>query len=327
VSSELLRIRDLRVRYDAGAAAVEAVSGVSFELRRGERLGLVGESGCGKTSLLNAILRILDGSGRVAAGEIVFDGIDLAKLTEEEMRRKRLAEIAFMPQGAMNALNPVMRVGNQVALAIQAHEGPCRRSSLRQRVAGLLRQVHLDGDIAGLYPHELSGGMRQRVCMAMAISLGPRLIMADEPTSALDVIVQRAVCETLGEVSERLGAAVLLAGHDMALMAQFVERLGVMYCGRLVETGPVAEVFARPLHPYTRMLIECLPSMSGRGALRGIPGMPPSPCDLPRGCLFSARCPEATDECGRARPEAVEAGAGRTVECFLHGGRANGAAA
>ena len=317
MNEEILCVRDLRVQYETPEGPVRAVDGVSLALRAGERFGLVGESGSGKSTLVHALLRIIKPPGRIAGGEVILDGVDLLKLSGEEMRRVRLARIALVPQGAMNSLNPVMRIEGQMILAMKAHGESGSRSAMRSRVAELLESVMLEERIARLYPHELSGGMKQRVCIAMAISLGPQVIIADEPTTALDVIVQRWIMQTLAHVQERLGASVLLVGHDIALMAQFVDRIGVMYGGRLLEVGDVGDIFEEPIHPYARLLISSVPTLERREEFRGAPGMPVSLLDPPEGCPFHPRCPDVTDRCRREVPTLAEVRSGRRVACLL----------
>jgi peptide/nickel transport system ATP-binding protein len=241
-----------------------AVDGVTFGIRAGERFGLAGESGSGKSTLAMALMGMIKPPGSIESGRIELGGQDLAHLNEEAMRRVRLADISIIPQGAMNSLNPVRRVRDHFRDNARAHEDDLPAGQLKTRMVELLDMVGLRANVADRYPHELSGGMKQRVCIALAIMLRPRVIIADEPTSALDVVVQRQVVQTLRAVQEELGAAVLLVGHDMGLLAQFVDRLGVMYAGRLVEVGPVRSVFANPAHPYTRMLISSLPRLDER---------------------------------------------------------------
>ena len=262
MAEDVLRVRDISVRY--GLTPRLAVDGVSLELRRGELLGLVGESGSGKTSTAMAILSLIRPPGQVTAGSVLLEGTDLLTLRGREMRRARWSSISYIPQGAMNALAPLMRVEDQIIDVIRAHEGRVRRQQLRERISELLATVELPASVARMYPHELSGGMKQRVCIAMAIALGPKVIVADEPTSALDVVVQRAVAGTLADVQRRLGVAVLLIGHDMALQAQLADRVGVMWQGRLVEIGPVRRIFHEPAHPYTQLLLRSSPSLRER---------------------------------------------------------------
>jgi peptide/nickel transport system ATP-binding protein len=302
MTNAVLRVRDLRVSYAHPLGAVRAVDGVSFSLAAGERFGLAGESGSGKSTMALAILRMIRPPGRIDGGSVYLDGVELSALDHEAMRRLRLAGIALVPQGSMNSLNPVMRIGRQIEDALADHGETPPRRILDGRIADLLSTVGLPPKVAEMYPHELSGGMKQRACIAIAICLRPRVIIADEPTSALDVVVQRQVMETLGRVQRNLGAAVILVGHDMGLMAQFVDRLGIMYAGRLVEVAPIARMVTAPRHPYTRALIASLPSLERKTALQGIPGLAPLLRDLPPGCAFHPRCPMAAERCRQETP-------------------------
>jgi peptide/nickel transport system ATP-binding protein len=316
MNEPVLRVQSLRVAFDHPLGKVQAVEDVSFALMPGERFGLAGESGSGKSTLALAILRMLKPPGRIEAGEVWFAGTRLADLDEDAIRALRLAGIALVPQGSMNSLNPVVRIGRQITDAFADHGLCLRRGEEERRVAALLAEVGLSATVARMYPHELSGGMKQRACIAIAICLRPKVIIADEPTSALDVVVQRQVMATLARVQQDLGAAVILIGHDMGLMAQFVDRLGVMYAGRLVEVAPIAEIITGPRHPYTRALIASLPSLERRGMLAGIPGLAPLLRDLPSGCAFHPRCPQATDRCRTEKPVVREV-AGAQVACHL----------
>jgi len=295
-------VRDLTVHYDTPLGAVRAADRISFSLCAGERLGFAGESGSGKSTMALAILRMIQPPGRIDGGQVRLDGVDLLSLGDEEMRRVRLARIALIPQGSMNALNPVMRIRDQIMDALRDHGARMSRREGDERVRELLESVGLGRDVAERFPHELSGGMKQRACIAIAISLRPRVIIADEPTSALDVVVQKQVMETLARVQKELDASVILVGHDMGLMAQFVDRVGVMYAGKLVEVSLVREIFTRSLHPYTRMLIASLPSLEKKGTFSGIPGLIPLLRDLPPGCAFHPRCPEAVARCRTEEP-------------------------
>jgi peptide/nickel transport system ATP-binding protein len=316
VSEPVLRVAGLRVGFDHPLGWVQAVDDVSFALMPGERFGLAGESGSGKSTLALAILRMIKPPGRIEAGEVWLADTRLADLDEDGIRALRLAGIALVPQGSMNSLNPVLRIGHQIIDAFADHGLRLGRGEAERRVAGLLGEVGLPEAVARMYPHELSGGMKQRACIAIAISLRPKVIIADEPTSALDVVVQRQVMATLARVQQELGAAVILVGHDMGLMAQFVDRLGVMYAGRLVEVAPIADIITSPRHPYTRALIASLPSLETRGTLSGIPGLAPLLRDLPPGCAFHPRCPQAVDRCRIEKP-AVRDVAGDKVACHL----------
>ena len=316
-NSTVLRVEGLRVAYDHPRGAVRAVDDVSFALRPHERFGLAGESGSGKSTMALAILRMIKPPGRIDGGEVWLEGTALSRLTPEAIRRLRLAGIAMVPQGSMNSLNPVVRLRDQIGDAIADHGERLSRRALTDRVHALLGQVGLPPAVADKYPHELSGGMKQRACIAIAICLRPKVIIADEPTSALDVVVQRQVMETLGRVQAELGAAIILVGHDMGLMAQFVDRLGIMYAGRLVEVAPIADIIAAPRHPYTRLLIESLPSLEHRGGLRGIPGLAPLLRELPPGCAFHPRCPLAQARCRVEKPDVRVVGPEATVACHF----------
>ncbi len=314
----VLRVQDLRVHYHTSRGPVRAVEGVGFELRSGERLGLVGESGSGKSTTAMALMQLIRPPGRIEGGRVELDELELLSLAEEEMRSVRFSRISLIPQGVMNSLNPVMRVGAQIADTIEAHEEWPDREILQERVRNLLALVELDPATARMYPHELSGGMKQRVGMAIAVALRPQVIIADEPTSALDVVVQKRVMDTLFRVQQELDAAVILVGHDMGLMAQCVDRIGVMYAGRLAELGPVQSLLEEPLHPYTRMLVESLPSLERKGVFRGIPGLPPSLLEPPPGCPFHPRCPQVIDRCSESVPELEVVAAERRAACHLH---------
>jgi peptide/nickel transport system ATP-binding protein len=317
-AAEVLQVEDLRVWYHTPRGPVKAVDGVSFGLLPDERLGLVGESGSGKSTIALALMRMIRPPGKIEGGRVQLDGVNVLELAEEPMRRLRLATIALVAQGAMNSLNPVVRVREQILDAMRDHDEKLSKRAADARVASLLDQVGLKPEVADRFAHELSGGMKQRVCIAIAICLRPKVILADEPTSALDVVVQRQVMETLRRVQEQLGASVVLVGHDMGLMAQFVHRLGVMYAGRLVEVSPVREVFSEPLHPYTQLLIASLPSLEQKGKFQGIPGLPPSVLDRPPGCSFHPRCPYAMPRCTVEDPLLQEARPSRWVACHLY---------
>jgi oligopeptide/dipeptide ABC transporter ATP-binding protein len=319
-ADRVLEVRELRVNYQTPRGPVRAVNGVSFFLKRGERLGLVGESGSGKTTTALSLMRLVQAPAVIESGEVVLDGKELLRLDEEEMRQVRSAEIALIPQGAMNSLNPVMKVGEQLRDTIHAHVQVNNRATLDTRIHEVLGSVDLRTDVMEAYPHELSGGMKQRVCIAMGILLSPKVIIADEPTSALDVVVQRQVMETLGRVQKELGAAVILVGHDMGLMAQFVDRIGVMYGGKLVEVGPVRDIFKDPLHPYTQLLIGSLPTLNSKEMFKGIPGLTPSLLTPPPGCMFHPRCPKAMQHCSVHIPPLAEIKPDRWVACHLYNG-------
>jgi peptide/nickel transport system ATP-binding protein len=312
-----LTVRDLAVHFNTRAGVVRAVDGIDFDLYVGEKLGLVGESGSGKTTLALSIMRMIKPPGHIPSGKIMLGDVDLLAMTQTEMRDMRSREIAMVPQGAMNALNPVRKIGAQIADGLIDHGQGGSKDSLLSTVRGLLEKVDLDPDIASRYPHQLSGGMQQRVTIAMAISLNPKVIIADEPTSALDVVVQRHVMDTFERVQADTGTSVILVGHDMGLMAQFNDRIAVMYAGRIVEIAPVVEIFARPQHPYSRLLVSSLPHTRGKEVMRGIPGLPPSLVETVPGCPFSPRCPFVMDKCLTEKPPIKETENNSKFACHL----------
>ena len=314
----VLQVRDLTVHYHTPLGPVRAVEGISFDLNEGERLGLVGESGSGKSTTAFALMRLIKPPGQIVGGSVMYRGRELLVATPEEIRQIRFADIALIPQGAMNSLNPVMKVREQLFDTIRAHETGTSASELSDRVTELLESVDLPPSTANMFPHELSGGMKQRVCIAMATTLRPKIIIADEPTSALDVVVQRQVFETLTRVQEELGAAVILVGHDMGLMAQFADRISVMYGGRIAEVSPVKDLFRDPLHPYTNELVRSLPSLDKRQRLRGIPGLPPSLLRPPPGCMFHPRCPRVMERCSTDIPLLTAVRPGGFTACHLY---------
>jgi len=292
--SKILEVNDLKVYFHTNLGPVKAVDGISFSLESGERLGLVGESGSGKTTTALALMRLIKKPGIIENGKILVDQKDLLALNDTQMREARFSEISMIPQGAMNSLNPVMKIGEQLKDTLVAHRKYSGDQSLskqqyRSIIDNLLTSVGLEKNVAKMFPHELSGGMKQRVTIAMGISLEPKVILADEPTSALDVVVQRHVMETLQNAQEKIGAGLILVGHDMGLMAQFVHRIGVMYAGKLVEIAPVKTIFKNPIHPYTKMLIRSLPKLDSHGRFFGIPGLPPALLNLSPGCTFCER--------------------------------------
>ena len=316
----LLEIKNLRTYFYVPAGTVKAVDGVDLYLNSGVKMGLVGESGSGKTTIALSLMRLIKPPGTVE-GEIWLDGTELVKLSEESMRQMRLSQLSYMPQGAMNSLNPVTRIETQLVDGMVDHGVPYNKQELKLRVKELLEAVELPDRVARMYPHELSGGMKQRVCLAIAISLGPKLLIADEPTSALDVVIQRQVMETITGLVNDLNLSMILIGHDMGLMAQSVDRLAVMYAGKMFEVGEVEDLFANPMNPYTRVLIDSLPVLGNRGVFKGIPGTPPSLINRPSGCPFHDRCPERIGAiCDEKMPDLIEVEPGRWVFCHLYQG-------
>lgn len=302
MTKPVLRVQNVDVQYYTDAGIVHANNNINFELRPGERLGLVGESGSGKSTLALAILRMIKPPGKISGGQILLDDTDITKLSEEEMRQVRSNQISMVPQGAMNSLNPVMKIKDQLIDTMIDHNLGLTQAQMDRTAIEALKAVELDPRVGLMYPHELSGGMKQRACIAIAIVMAPKVIIADEPTSALDVVTQRQVMQTIGRVQQEMGSAVILIGHDMGLMAQFVDRLAVMYAGKMAELGSVQDVFTEPLHPYTQMLIDSLPVLGKRGIFRGIPGITPLLRDLPPGCVFADRCPHAMPVCKESDP-------------------------
>ncbi len=314
-----LQVRDLTVNYHTDDGIVRAVDGASFDVPPGKRLGLVGESGSGKTTTALALIQMLRAPGRVDGGTARVGGVDLLSLTPTEMREHRLRTVSYIPQGAMNSLNPVLSVGRQMYNALADHGIKLSGRDLEETTQKALAGVDLDRRVARLFPHELSGGMKQRVCIAIGTLLQPKLIIADEPTSALDVVTQRQVMESLGRHQEETGSALILIGHDIGLMAQFVHYLAVMYAGRMVEIGAVADVLRQPRHPYAKALIESVPRLRRRGSLQGIPGVTPSLARLPEGCAFHPRCPFVVDTCRTQRPPLDRAVGEHRAACLRAG--------
>ena len=292
----VLELDDLVVDYLERDRPVRAVDHVSLTIRAGEIVGLAGESGCGKTTAGNAILQILRPPAEVTGGRILFRGVDLAGLNRKQLRRFRWRNVSMVFQSAMNALNPVMRIGDQFVDMVQAHERVRRKDALR-RAGDLLELVGIDRGRVRAYPHELSGGMRQRVIIAMALALEPQLVIMDEPTTALDVVVQREILQELQQLQRKLGFAVLFITHDLSLLLEFADRVAIMYAGEIVELAESATLFARPRHPYTVGLMASFPPLAGPiGRLTGIPGSPPDLADPPGGCRFHPRCPHCLPE-------------------------------
>ena len=314
--SSLLSVRDLRVDYETPAGPARAVNGVSFDLARGEFLAVVGESGCGKSTMLFAIAQLLAYPASQVGGAVTFDGVDLTSLTPEELRRHRWRDFSVVMQSAMNALNPTMSIGAQLADVCRAHTD-WDDARIAQRCAEVLAMVSIDPAHLKSYPFQLSGGMRQRAMIAMALLLEPKLVIMDEPTSALDVVAQRSLMRQVQSLREQLGFSVLFVTHDMSVVSHFSDRLAVMYAGEVVELGSTRAVFDAPQHPYSHGLMDAFPSLLGAPrALTGIAGNPPSLVDPPGGCLFAARCSQVMDACHRVHPELVEDG-GRSVRCHL----------
>ena len=305
-SSPYLKVDGLTLTYQVKQGEVQAVQDVSFELDRGQSLGLVGESGCGKSSVAVSLMRLLPDNARVVSGRILLGGHDILQLSDEELRRFRWNRIAMVFQAAMNILDPVYRVGAQIEEALEAHDTAVTREEAKNKVSELFRKVGLDPRMMERYPHEFSGGMRQRAVIAMALACDPDVIIADEPTTALDVIVQDRILREMKAIQEENQMAVIYISHDIAVVAEVSDVVGVMYGGRLVENGPTAEVLNSPVHPYTAALTSAFPSVSGeRRSLAALAGEPPNLVNPPKGCPFHPRCPAAIDLCRAEFPPLV----------------------
>jgi oligopeptide/dipeptide ABC transporter ATP-binding protein len=317
-SETLLHVNGLRTVFITDTGTAPAVDGVDFRIARGETLGMVGESGCGKSVTALSIMRLVAPPGRIVAGSVVFDGRDLLALPEREMQRVRGNEIAMVFQEPMTSLNPVLTVGAQIAEAIRLHHRLDGRAAW-QRAVEMLRLVDMPDpeERARSYPHQLSGGMRQRVMIAMAMSCSPRLLIADEPTTALDVTIQAQILELLADLRARTGMATLLITHNLGIVAEQADHVAIMYAGRIVEHASVRELFERPLHPYTIGLLASVPGVGGRRRrLDAIPGIVPDPRHLPSGCRFRDRCPRAVGACAEVDPILEEKGHGHLVACI-----------
>jgi oligopeptide/dipeptide ABC transporter ATP-binding protein len=323
----LLEVENLRTSFPTDGGVVHAVDNVSFNVRRGEAVALVGESGCGKSVTAMSIMRLVASPGRITGGAIRFKGRNLAAIPEKEMRSVRGNDIAMVFQEPMTSLNPVFKIGAQVSEAIRIHRKVGKKEAWKQ-AGDMLELVSIPDPHKRLddYPHQLSGGMRQRVMIAMALSCDPELLIADEPTTALDVTIQAQIMELLAGLQKRLGLAVLLITHDLGVVAEFCERVIVMYTGRVVEEAPVGDLFANPAHPYTRGLLKSLPGVSSGTAARRLPtiaGMVPSLNALPSGCKFNPRCPDVMEICYGNEPALMPVGEGHAARCYLHGDEAD----
>jgi oligopeptide/dipeptide ABC transporter ATP-binding protein len=322
--SHLLEVRNLQTHFPTRAGLVRAVDGVSFVLDRGELLGLVGESGCGKSMTALSVMRLIAPPGRIVGGEIIFDGDDLLKFSDERMRGIRGDDIAMIFQDPMTSLNPVFTVGEQIAEALRLHR-KLSRADARRATIEAMREVAIPDPArrADDYPHQLSGGMRQRVMIAMALACDPKLLIADEPTTALDVTIQAQILELLDELRKTRELAVLLITHDLGVVAEVADRVAVMYTGRIVEESPVEELFARPKHPYTEGLLRSVPKLTAeevekKKRLETIEGIVPSPAALPPGCHFAPRCPHRMPRCTEGVIPLYELEGGVKVRCVLY---------
>jgi len=316
----VLDVEGLRTYYTTLRGDVKAVDGISFNVEKGEALGIAGESGCGKTTLALSLLRLLPSGGKIVAGTVVFDGTSLGSLTDEGIRKIRWKGISLVFQGAMNALNPVFKIGDQIVEAIKTHEPATSNREAWKRAGDLLELVGIERGRATNYPHEFSGGMKQRALIAMALALNPQMLIADEPGTALDVIVQAQVLKLMRELKDKLDLGMILISHDLSILAETSDKLAIMYAGKFVEYGDVKEVFREPLHPYTQGLLGAFPRIQGaRQKLLSVPGSPPDLLNPPTGCRFHPRCPYAMDICRQEEPLLKKAGSGEhEVACWLY---------
>jgi peptide/nickel transport system ATP-binding protein len=315
----LLQVEKLTTHYKTERGWVRAVEGISFNVEEGEAMGLAGESGCGKSTVALTLLKILPSGGRIRGGKIIFDGQDLVPLRESEMRKIRWKGISVVFQGAMNALNPVYKVGYQIEEAIKLHEPDLGGAEVRERVAKLLETVGIEPTRANNYPHEFSGGMRQRALIAMALAANPKLLIGDEPGTALDVIVQAQTLKLLRDLKDELGLSMILISHDLSIIAETCDKVAIMYAGKIVEYGDTLSIFKNPQHPYTQGLIKAFPSIKGeRVRLTSIPGQPPDLLHPPPACRFNPRCPYVMDVCKQKEPLLTEHEKGHFVACHLY---------
>ena len=319
--ADLIQVKNLRTSFFTPEGEVRAIDGVSFEIAEGKTLGLVGESGCGKSVTSLSIMRLVPSPpGKIVGGEIFYRGRDLLKLNNEEMRKIRGNEISMIFQEPMTSLNPVFTVGNQIGEAIRLHQGLGKKEA-RQKTIEMLRLVKIADPESRVdaYPHQLSGGMRQRVMIAMALSCNPSLLIADEPTTALDVTIQAQILELMKELQQKIGMALLLITHDLGVVAEQADAVAIMYAGKIVERASAPAIFARPFHPYTVGLLNSLPGVGGKKKKRlaAIPGVVPNPLHLPGGCRFRDRCPKAQGICADAEPQLAEKESGHWVACYF----------
>jgi len=316
----VLQLEGVTTHYRTLRGWVRAAENVSFEVGKGEALGLVGESGCGKTTVALSVLKILPAGAKIRKGKILFDGTDLVPLGDSEMRKVRWKGVSIVFQGAMNALNPVFKVGDQIVEAIKLHEPEVTKADAYKRTEALLEMVGVDASRVNNYPHEFSGGMRQRALIAMALACNPKLLIADEPGTALDVIVQAQVLQLMRNLKEKLGLSMVMISHDLSIVAEVCEKIAIMYAGNIVEYGDVQAIFEEPLHPYTQGLIGAFPSIKGeRKKLISIPGQPPDLLRPPTGCRFHPRCPFAMEVCKKDVPALEKQGTREHyVACHLY---------
>ena len=316
----LLQVDDLYAQFTGfgGTRVVKAIDGITFSVDQGETMGLVGESGCGKTTTRHAIFRLLPGAGKIVSGSIKFDGQDLMEISEGEMRNIRGRDMGMILQDPMASLDPLFTIMDQVGEPAYHHRG-MRRASLKERVVGLLRSVRIPSPEIRMreYPHQMSGGMRQRIVGAISLAGGPKLIVADEPTTNLDVTIQLQYLNLLRDLQRETGVSLIFVTHNLGIVAKMCDKVAVMYAGKIVEQGNVREIYNNPKHPYTQALIKSIPRLGNKDPLYVIPGQPPNLADLPTGCAFHPRCPYATDQCINEEPPYVSFTNGQQSKCWL----------
>ena len=316
----LLQVNDLYAQFTGfgGTRVVKAIDGITFSVDEGETMGLVGESGCGKTTTCHAIFRLLPGAGKIVSGSIKFDGQDLMEISEGEMRNIRGRDMGMILQDPMASLDPLFTIMDQVGEPAYHHRG-MRRASLKERVVGLLRSVRIPSPEIRMreYPHQMSGGMRQRIVGAISLAGGPKLIVADEPTTNLDVTIQLQYLNLLRDLQRETGVSLIFVTHNLGIVAKMCDKVAVMYAGKIVEQGNVREIYNNPKHPYTQALIKSIPRLGNKDPLYVIPGQPPNLADLPTGCAFHPRCPYATDQCINEEPPYVSFTNGQQSKCWL----------
>ena len=304
MSKDVLVVKDLNMHYETLAGNVSAVKNVSFSVKEGQSFGLVGESGCGKTSVAMSLLQLQADNAKISSGSISLDGIEMVGMSESELRKVRWDGISIVFQGAMNAWNPVVKVGEQIREAIREHYPNNTKNENTEKIESLFRMVDLDSSIMDRFPHELSGGMKQRAVIALALSCDPKVVIADEPTTALDVVIQDQILKEIKKVQELLGLSLIYISHDIAVIAEMTDQMAVMYAGSIVEIGPTDQIFSNPKHAYTRLLLESTPSVVGeKKKLRSLEGEPPSLIGEENGCSFSPRCPDPSDKCKSGNSE------------------------
>jgi len=320
----LLEVSNLRTYYFTLRGTIRAVDGISFNMEKGEVLGIAGESGCGKSTLAWSLIGRVPPPGKIVGGSIVLDGMDITKMKESELRKKvRWKKISMIFQGAMNSLNPVYSIEEQLAKTLVIHEGLTKEEAVN-RIVKMLKSVGLDESFLKRYPHELSGGQKQRIVIAMALLLYPDLVVADEPTTALDVVVQAQIMNLFKRIKKEYNVAMIFITHDLSIIAEIADKVAIMYAGKFMEYGTSDQIFMSPYHPYTKGLLKSIPKIRSREKIIWIPGVPPDLANPPPGCRFHPRCPHAMEKCKKEDPPTVEVEPGHYVACWLYSSKGGG---